>query len=244
MSTLTRERIEQLANGNNICKVTREERIELARIALASLEAEPVAYMYKDNLHADARFSLHTRFGNWSQEDINEYEITEIPLYTAPPAPVSVPDENGLLPCPFCGSPAEHYPDGDMEGYSVMCGHKNGDCNSWIFGFATPEEAERSWNTRAAMFQCAENAGSPTTMKTAPTLDSSPKNAESPSGNSPVIPDWQARAEKMAELHGMSFVVFRNGDEPQCADPSKVVISFTDEGLGYGTGAPQQEVKP
>lgn len=64
---------------------------ELARIALASLEAEPVAYMYKDNLHADARFSLHTRFGNWSQEDINEYEITEIPLYTAPPAPVSVP---------------------------------------------------------------------------------------------------------------------------------------------------------
>ncbi|MEP8671442.1 hypothetical protein ABKV27_04985 [Enterobacter hormaechei] len=65
---------------------------ELARIALASLEVEPVAYMYKDNLHADDRFSLHTRFGNWSQEDINEYEITEIPLYTAPPAPVSVPD--------------------------------------------------------------------------------------------------------------------------------------------------------
>lgn len=65
---------------------------ELARIALASLEVEPVAYMYKDNLHADARFSLHTRFGNWSQEDINEYEITEIPLYTATPAPVSVPD--------------------------------------------------------------------------------------------------------------------------------------------------------
>ncbi|MDU3767063.1 hypothetical protein ACOY6D_06400 [Enterobacter hormaechei] len=73
---------------------------ELARIALASLELEPVAYMYKDNLHADARFSLHTRFGNWSQEDINEYEITEIPLYTAPPAPVSVADEvlKRLLP--------------------------------------------------------------------------------------------------------------------------------------------------
>lgn len=89
MSTITRERIEQLANGNNICKVTREERIELASIALASLEAEPVAYMYKDRLHTDARFSLHTRLGNWSQEDINEYEITEIPLYTAQPAPVS-----------------------------------------------------------------------------------------------------------------------------------------------------------
>ena len=63
--------------------------LKLAEITLASLEAEPVAYMYKDRLHTDARFSLHTRFGNWSQEDINEYEITEIPLYTVPPAPVS-----------------------------------------------------------------------------------------------------------------------------------------------------------
>jgi len=63
-------------------------RLRLAEITLAALTAEPVAYMYKDNLHTDARFSLHTRFGNWSQEDINEYEITEIPLYAAPPAPV------------------------------------------------------------------------------------------------------------------------------------------------------------
>ncbi|HGW6097970.1 TPA: hypothetical protein ACNIQA_001092 [Citrobacter freundii] len=60
--------------------------------AIAAFGAKPVAYMYKDNLHTDARFSLDTRFGNWSQEDISEYEITEIPLYTAPPAQV-VPDE-------------------------------------------------------------------------------------------------------------------------------------------------------
>ncbi|HFS8942935.1 TPA: hypothetical protein ACH1TP_003495 [Enterobacter roggenkampii] len=111
MSTITREQLRERARE----KVKRlefavtqtafadsraelEEELELARIALASLEAEPVAYMYKDNLHADARFSLHTRFGNWSQEDINEYEITEIPLYTAPPAPVSVPDGYRLQP--------------------------------------------------------------------------------------------------------------------------------------------------
>lgn len=62
-------------------------------------------------------------------------------------------------------------------------------------------------------------------------------------GNSPVIPDWQAKAEKMAELHGSSFVLFRNGESPQCADPTKVIISFTDEGLGHGSAAPQQEVK-
>ncbi|MBL0881240.1 hypothetical protein [Serratia ureilytica] len=64
---------------------------------LANREAQPVAYMYKDNIHADARFSLYKRFGNWSQEDINEYEITEIPLYTAPPAP-AVPDKPRLPP--------------------------------------------------------------------------------------------------------------------------------------------------
>ncbi|MEL4868150.1 DUF551 domain-containing protein [Pantoea agglomerans] len=51
-----------------------------------------------------------------------------------------------------------------------------------------------------AMLQGAENAESPTTMKTAPALDSSPKIAESPSGNYPVIPDgWVACSERMPE---------------------------------------------
>lgn len=63
-------------------------------------------------------------------------------------------------------------------------------------------------------------------------------------GNSPTVPEWHAEAEKMAELHGISFVVFRNGESPKCADPSKVIISFTDEGIGHGSAAPQQEVKP
>ncbi|EPU5292002.1 hypothetical protein ACVXRV_004309 [Enterobacter roggenkampii] len=82
----TKEQLQQIIETDHVqCG----EASSLARIALASLEAEPVAYMYKDRLHTDARFSLHTRFGNWSQEDINEYEITEIPLYTAPPAPAN-----------------------------------------------------------------------------------------------------------------------------------------------------------
>lgn len=55
-------------------------------------------------------------------------------------------------------------------------------------------------------------------------------------GNSPVIPEgWQVEAEKMAEMYGMSFVLFRHGEKPQCADPTKVVISFTDKGLGHDT---------
>ncbi|MGX5862644.1 hypothetical protein ACWKSU_09120 [Enterobacter cloacae] len=42
---------------------------------------------------------------------------------------------------------------------------------------------------RAAMLQGAENAESTTTMQTAPARDSSPKIADSTSGNSPVIQD-------------------------------------------------------
>ncbi|HGL5790606.1 TPA: hypothetical protein ACKFQQ_001056 [Klebsiella variicola] len=41
-STITRERLEQLADNNTICKVSWDERIELAQIALAAMDSEPV----------------------------------------------------------------------------------------------------------------------------------------------------------------------------------------------------------
>ncbi|HIG2982555.1 TPA: hypothetical protein ACYE41_002631 [Klebsiella pneumoniae] len=42
-------------------------------------------------------------------------------------------------------------------------------------------------------------------------------------------PEWQQQAEKLAELYGTSFVIFRNGKEPECVDPTKVVLSFDAE---------------
>lgn len=42
-STISRERLEQLADNNTICKVSWDERIELAQIALAAMGSEPVA---------------------------------------------------------------------------------------------------------------------------------------------------------------------------------------------------------
>lgn len=39
-STITRERLEQLADNNTICKVSWDERLELARIALAAMDSE------------------------------------------------------------------------------------------------------------------------------------------------------------------------------------------------------------
>lgn len=42
-------------------------------------------------------------------------------------------------------------------------------------------------------------------------------------------PEWQQQAEKLAELYGTSFVIFRNGKEPECVDPTKVALSFVAE---------------
>ena len=67
-----------------------EEELELARIALASLEAEAVAWMVKDTDTGEKII----------RSDRSCFEGSCQPLYTAPPAPVSVPDDvlKGLLP--------------------------------------------------------------------------------------------------------------------------------------------------
>ena len=126
--TITKERLQKLIRAIDsesydeeeiVGWVNSDEILELARIALAALTTEPVAYMYKDKLHTDPRFSLHTRFSNWSQEDINEYEITEIPLYAAPPAPV-VPDGYALVPVEPTAEMIEATFAGEMELQSVQ----------------------------------------------------------------------------------------------------------------------------
>ncbi|OUK47680.1 Eaa protein [Escherichia coli] len=101
MSTITREWLQQAINDY---ESVRDELpfglddyqgniLAALRIALASLEAEPVAYIIQDS---DARSrgekGILRYFANISDEDINEYEITVTPLYAAPPERVSVPD--------------------------------------------------------------------------------------------------------------------------------------------------------
>lgn len=63
-----------------------------------------------------------------------------------------------IKPCPFCGSPAFEYPDGDMEGYSIMCSGKhalfNGSedrCPMNTFGYDSQEASIKAWNRRAAL---------------------------------------------------------------------------------------------
>lgn len=104
MSTITKEQIEQYANAARLIQVSDfdkgklitvapEHMLELARIALASLESEPVAYIrsahnpdgfcFADGIHPTHR---HQRLPLSTLQDGCYWKVT--PLYTAPPAPV------------------------------------------------------------------------------------------------------------------------------------------------------------
>lgn len=84
MSTITKESIELFIKNPLENGLTRGEQMELARIALASLEAEPVAWLLSGG---GAKNNVSFDSGNAYADPLRE--VT--PLYTAPPAPVSVP---------------------------------------------------------------------------------------------------------------------------------------------------------
>ena len=99
MTTITKERIELFIKNPLENGLTRGEQMELARIALASLEAEPVAWkatftqidheyntftaMYSDKAEAERWVRLHK---------VGDFRADITPLYTAKPVPV-VPGE-------------------------------------------------------------------------------------------------------------------------------------------------------
>ncbi len=86
MTTITKERIELFIKNPLENGLTRGEQMELARIALASLEADPVAYIFKHP--AGKLFWALTDESNKEQADV-------IPVYAAPPVPV-VPEEKTM----------------------------------------------------------------------------------------------------------------------------------------------------
>lgn len=132
MSTITKERVAGIASGEKC--YTHDDVVELARIALASLEAEPVAYVMADDLKDGSIISTpaYRDLGEAMERTVGDV----VALYAAPPAPVSVPDEraafnawNNDTDCPLAGRDAK--------------------TAAWL-----------AWCRRAAMLQGAENAES------------------------------------------------------------------------------------
>lgn len=92
MSTITKERIELFIKSPLENGLTRGEQMELARIALASLAAEPVAWMRDD---ADGReYNARNEFSGGGGG---------IPLYATPQVQV-VPEEMYWQDAPVEGS--------------------------------------------------------------------------------------------------------------------------------------------
>ncbi|HEM7534418.1 TPA: hypothetical protein ACJJ1B_005017 [Enterobacter roggenkampii] len=257
MSTITIERVAGIASGEKC--YTHDDVVELARIALASLEAEPVGYFGRfeaddEELIDQCSPSINGAFPLYATPPAPEKadpvawlwshrkhpsEVTLVrpedderaegahwsgwscqALYAEPPTTVSVPDYPETLPCPVVLEPGMRFGKGVPTRTMPGALQRRAEYYAELEAMTPEQRAEHDagMNAFASMLQGAD-------------------------GNSPVIPDWQAKAEKMAEIHGRSFVIFRNGESPQCADPTKVIISFTDEGLGHGSAAPQQEAQ-
>ncbi|HBL5382439.1 TPA: hypothetical protein LTW29_002890 [Enterobacter hormaechei] len=196
MSTLTKQWLQQKIAD---MEATRDEipfgldeddsnTLAALRIALASLEAEAVCVIDQSNLD-------YLKSG--SDADVwpaSRAEMGDVLLYrSATPAPVSVPDEVCWEDVP------EEITEDDMALASAWA-HGFNQCRAAMLKHSEPFIVTSDYrmmempqveaiNAVTAMLQGVENAETPTTMQAAPALDSSPKIAELPSGNSPVIPD-------------------------------------------------------
>ena len=215
MSTITKERVAQFIKNPLDNGLTRGEQMELARIALASLEAEPVAWIIEGGNNDTPR---HISTKKEYAEAYPDREVT--PLYTTPPAPVSVPDAYIR----------------DERGRMMLNGRPEP-----RIGYGG------GWNAfRAAMLQGAENAEPRCTIQTAPVLDSSPKNAEQRCGNSPVIPGCSCRNCRPITMTDMRFVVCPDCGNKRCPHANDHRNACTgsnepgQEGSAY-PAAPQQE---
>lgn len=98
MSTITKERAQEIFLGNGPEPTASEER-ELARIALASLEAEAVKWRVAFTLDGHPGSDFEKTFESQAKMDevisLHEhagFSVSITPLYAAPPATVSVPD--------------------------------------------------------------------------------------------------------------------------------------------------------
>lgn len=95
MTTITKERLltikqwrETYGPGSNVI-LPAEEAEELARIALASLEAEPVVYMWdSERKDIDAPGYYRAEHLVFAESSVKQWGGRVVPLYTAPPATV------------------------------------------------------------------------------------------------------------------------------------------------------------
>ncbi|HCR1930757.1 TPA: DUF551 domain-containing protein [Enterobacter roggenkampii] len=185
MSTITKERVAEFIKNPLNNGLTRGEQMELARIALASLEAEPVAWLLSGG---GAKNHVSFDSGNAYADPLRE--VT--PLYTAPPAPVSVPDGYRLQPISeydaMCAAmlQAEPVSNSDELPLDYLQGHKDG--LEWAAQLAEanhPQTGDWLYDDPIDLARAIRKGPDMPTVQ---------------GGNSPVTPDgWVACSERMPE---------------------------------------------
>ncbi|MBT1781931.1 hypothetical protein [Enterobacter hormaechei] len=219
MSTITREFTkEQLQQIIETDHVQCGEASSLARIALASLEAEPVCVIDQSNLD-------YLKSG--SDADVwpaSRTEMGDVLLYrSAPPAPVSVPDA--------IHSQGEKSASDDYYALGWNA------CRAAMLQGAEP--VTTAYKLRDAV-EIIRNSGIE--------IDSGKIQAERDSLNSPVIPDCSCRTCRPVTFSDSRFVVCPECGNKRCPHANDHRNACTgsnepgQEGSAY-PAAPQQEVK-
>ncbi|HCM9496651.1 TPA: hypothetical protein N5O02_000690 [Enterobacter asburiae] len=197
-----------------------EEELELASIALASLEAEAVAWKISS---AQGTF-IGISSEPLDYDAVKYYEQKIEPLYTAPPAPVAVPDD---VSGPLAHAYKELTPTFMRNHIDVF--ERYGIYPDGSAGIQAMRIALDGMNRRAAMLQGAENA-------------------ESRCSNSPVFPGCSCLTWRPVTFSDSRFVVCPECGNKRCPHANDHRNACTgsnepgQEGSAY-PAAPQQEVK-
>ncbi|MGP8849225.1 hypothetical protein ACT01T_00735 [Enterobacter asburiae] len=172
MSTITKEWLQSQISAIEAVGITDSNTLEAFKLALASLEAEAVAFVMADDLKDSSIISTpaYRDLGEAMERTVGDV----VALYAAPPAPVSVLDITALDNLA-----------GEMLNHAMNCERRV----AVAYTHCAHRLAEEVRDLRAAMLQGAENVKSRCTIQAAPALDSSPKIAESRCSNSSVVPD-------------------------------------------------------
>ncbi|HHB7632589.1 TPA: hypothetical protein ACN7L4_005306 [Klebsiella pneumoniae] len=226
-STITRERLEQLADNNTICKVSWDERIELAQIALAAMGNEPVAEITEDLGSLFVKIHYPTTL------------IAGDKLYRhAQPAP-EYPE---VLPCSVLLEPGLRFGKGIKTSTMLAALARRAVYESDMAALSQEERAEfqaRIEDFKALIAQPAPAVPEEITIETAtiiayglPTtnigaifkaghdacraakLKAQPQNA--PQNIPEIIPDCWCRACRPVALNDMRFVVCPNCGNKRC----------------------------
>ena len=197
----------------------------------APANAEPAAWLWSHRKHPsevslvrpeDDERAEGAHWSGWSCQA----------LYAAPPAPVSVPDYPETLPCPVMLEPGLRFGKGVNTRTMLGALQRHAEYHAELEAMTPEERAEHDAGMKefAAMLQGGENA-------------------ESTSGNSPVIPDCWCRTCRPITLRDMRFVVCPECGNKRCPHANDHRNACTgsnepgQEGSAY-PAAPQKEVKP